>query len=715
GVPVRKISTRMILGFLAIVVMMAVLAGYATIISQRFLRDAVGAGSAFLAADMLGSLNRLFEHRLEQTKRSAVSSSYRNAVEVSNREMESFANPESVLASRDRTWGASSAAVVAAGAFSRELRHDFIDFFVEARGVEVFTDALLVNRFGALVAATGAASRYRYDGEVWWSQVLEQGWYIGPVAADPQSGMPAVDIVVAVVDQEGIFIGALIATVSFEQLLRPVIVSQKHYETTVTRLLNDNDLLLYSTKTFQMLEDASKRPYVRGVSGDSGSFTGTEGGRDLLYSYARAPRGDITEAPEWLLVLGHDVDEVLAPAFTMQRNILITTLVLIAAGVAVALLISRSISRPILSLIVAAAELGQGRLEGEIPVRRRDEVGSLAQSFNALSASLHKMVGVAERIAAGDLTVEVERRSEHDVLGSALEGMLVSLKSQVRDILAAAGQLATSTSQIFSATTQLAAAATESASTVSETTVTVEEVKQTAHLANEKARMVAERSQRSVQVVERGRSAVERTREVMSRIKEQMESIARNVLGLSEQSRAIGEIAATVTDLADQSRLLAVNAAIEASRAGEHGRGFSVVAQEIKTLAEQSKKATAQVRGLLADIQKAIGASVLAMEQGAKATEAGQEQAAQADKAIGDLAQSIDEAANAATQIAASSHQQLVGMDQVAAAMENIKDAAGENVQSTRQLEAEVQSLFDLSQKLKLAAGRYTLEAEPRG
>jgi methyl-accepting chemotaxis protein len=113
------------------------------------------------------------------------------------------------------------------------------------------------------------------------------------------------------------------------------------------------------------------------------------------------------------------------------------------------------------------------------------------------------------------------------------------------------------------------------------------------------------------------------------------------------------------------------------------------------------------VRTLLNEVQKAVNASVLAMEQGSKAMDAGQQQAEQAGGAIRALSQSIGEAADAATQIAASSHQQLVGMDQVASAMENIKEAAGENVQSTKQLETEVQNLYELSQKLKQTAERY--------
>jgi methyl-accepting chemotaxis protein len=195
----------------------------------------------------------------------------------------------------------------------------------------------------------------------------------------------------------------------------------------------------------------------------------------------------------------------------------------------------------------------------------------------------------------------------------------------------------------------------------------------------------------------------------MKRIQTQMESIAESVVKLSEQSQAIGEIIATVNDLADQSNLLAVNAAIEAAKAGEHGRGFAVVAQEVKNLAEQSKQATTQVRGILGDIQKATSAAVLATEQGDKAVEAGVKQSTEAGEAIRLLADGITESARTATQIAASSQQQLVGTDQVAMAMENIKEASLQNIAGTKQVEAAAQNLHELGQRLKRLVEQYTV------
>lgn len=273
-------------------------------------------------------------------------------------------------------------------------------------------------------------------------------------------------------------------------------------------------------------------------------------------------------------------------------------------------------------------------------------------------------------------------------------------RSITRELRMSINQLSSSASEILATTTEVAAGAAETSAAVTETTATVEEVKQTAQLASQKAKYVSDTAQKASNVSLAGRKSVEDAVQGMHRIQEQMEFIAESIVRLSEQSQAIGEIIATVNGLSEQSNLLAVNAAIEAARSGEQGKGFGVVAQEIKSLAEQSRQATGQVRIILGDIQKATGAAVLAIEQGNKAVKAGVKQTGDTGESIRLLAESINEAAQAATQIAASSQQQMVGMDQVVMAMDSIKQASLQNVAGTRQAEIAARSLHELGQRL---------------
>jgi methyl-accepting chemotaxis protein len=323
---------------------------------------------------------------------------------------------------------------------------------------------------------------------------------------------------------------------------------------------------------------------------------------------------------------------------------------------------------------------------------------------------IRRIAEATSRIAAGDLTVSVESvpgKGELGLLSTKITEMIENLRAVTRQIGESADLLLASGSDILATTTQMVSTTAETATTVAETTTTVEEVKHTAGLASQKAKYVSESAQKSVEVSQAGKKSVEETIHGMNRIREQMDSIAETIVKLSEQGQAIGEITSTVNDLADQATLLAVNASIEAAKAGEHGLGFGVVAQEIRNMAEQSKQATAQVRAILGEIQKATGAAVMATEQGSRAVEAGVKQSNEAGESIRSLAENISESAQAATQIAASSQQQLVGMDQIAIAMENIKQASTHNVAGTKQAENAARKLHELGQKLKQLVEQY--------
>ncbi|MEW5979014.1 MAG: methyl-accepting chemotaxis protein [Acidobacteriota bacterium] len=378
------------------------------------------------------------------------------------------------------------------------------------------------------------------------------------------------------------------------------------------------------------------------------------------------------------------------------------------ASFLIVVFLSRIVAKPLNEISAVAERIATGDLTGAVTlVDRRDEVGVLAQAFSRMSRSLQEMAQVAKQMAAGDLRVRVTPQSERDVLGNAFATMVDNLRRTTSELSEGVNVLASSASEILAASTQVASGAAETGTAIAQTTTTVEEVRQTAQVASQKAKYVSDSAQKASQVAQVGKKSVEVSVEGMRHIQIQMDSIAESIVKLSEHGQAIGEIIATVSDLADQSNLLAVNAAIEAAKAGEYGKGFAVVAQEVRSLSEQSKQATAQVRAILSDIQKATTAAVLAAEQGSKAVEAGTKQSAEAGDAIRLLADSVIEAAQAATQIAASSQQQLVGTDQVVLAMESIKQASAQNVAGTKQAESAAHSLHELGQRLKRLIQQY--------
>jgi len=323
----------------------------------------------------------------------------------------------------------------------------------------------------------------------------------------------------------------------------------------------------------------------------------------------------------------------------------------------------------------------------------------------SITRPLNISLQAADLIASKDLTKDLstfeKRRDEFGDMTLSFNRMVETLREQIQEILNGVNVIASTSSEILASTTQIASGSAETAAAISETTTTVEEVRQAAQLSSQKAKNLSDNAHHVAQVSQAGQKAVDETVEGMNRIREQMDVIAQTVVRLSEQSQSIGGIIASVTDIADQSNLLAVNAAIEAARAGEQGKGFAVVAQEIRNLAEQSKQSTTQVRNILNDVQKATSAAVLATEQGNKAVEAGVKQSVQAGEAIRILTESSGEAVQVSTQIVASSQQQLVGMDQIGTAMQNINQAGMETAASMTQAEDSVKNLHELGQKLK--------------
>jgi PAS domain S-box-containing protein len=213
---------------------------------------------------------------------------------------------------------------------------------------------------------------------------------------------------------------------------------------------------------------------------------------------------------------------------------------------------------------------------------------------------------------------------------------------------------------------------------IQQTSATVTEVQTTVAQTAGRAEMVAEMARRSAEVGQQGEEAVANSIEGMQLIRQRVEGIAENILALSERTQQIGEIITSVNDIAEQSKLLALNASIEAARAGEEGKGFAVVAMEVRNLAEQSREATAQVRDILGEIQQATNATVMATEEGSKGVELGQGLIDQAGQTIKDLTDVINQAAKAAAQIAASARQQSTGVDQLAAAMDAMRQTTAE-------------------------------------
>lgn len=338
-------------------------------------------------------------------------------------------------------------------------------------------------------------------------------------------------------------------------------------------------------------------------------------------------------------------------------------------GLIISLLVARGISRPLRNCVERAQQIAEGHLNlPDLPVKSKDEIGHLSQSFNVMTASLRE--------------VALQTQSVTDSLNAAV-------------------------AEILATTQQQASSAKEQAAAVQEITSTVEEIKQSGAQVTEKAKAVSGAAKAIASAGAAGNEAVRSISTAMTGIHQQAGSVAENIVTLSERTQTIGEIIATVNDIAEQSNLVALNAAIEAADAREDGRRFSVVAHEIKNLADQAKDATRQVRTILEEIQRGINTSVMLTEEAVKRVEYGRDKTAVAEDTITKMSQNIQESANAFQQIVGATNQQQIGIEQVTQALVEIRQATQQTASSTSQLNHAAGNLNTLAQQLRRVVEKY--------
>ena len=326
--------------------------------------------------------------------------------------------------------------------------------------------------------------------------------------------------------------------------------------------------------------------------------------------------------------------------------------------------------------------------------------------------SLAALVKSAEAIAQGDLrqgNLTVISEDEIGRLTTVFNKMTDSLRELARQNLVGTENLNTSAAEILASIQQQAASAKEQASAVHETTTTMEEVRQSGLQISERAKRVAADAEATTTITASGLKSVQDAVRTMTAIREQVEQVAGNIVALSEKNQAVGDIVATVTDIAEQANLLALNAAIEAAAAGEHGRSFSVVANELKNLAEQAKQGTVQVRSILGEIQKGINSAVMLTEEAVKRVESGKQQTDVAERTIRQMGETTQQSVSAFQQIVAATSQQHIGFEQVGQALVNIRQASEQTASGTGQLEKATASLNALGQQLRKSVERYKI------
>ena len=320
--------------------------------------------------------------------------------------------------------------------------------------------------------------------------------------------------------------------------------------------------------------------------------------------------------------------------------------------------------------------------------------GRILKPILALSAATEKIV------SEGDLTQRFIVQSDDEVgrLGRNFNMMVENLRDIPLSLQVSLRKLSVALSELDRATTEQNKSVMMQAAALQETQVTAQEIKQTSQMASQKAADILQLAEKADEIGKTGEESVEQSLQGLTEIRQQVGEIAGKIVDLTDRTRQIGGITDTVKDLADQSNMLALNAAIEAVRSGEHGKGFGLVAREIRRLADQSLQSTDRVREILDSISDAIDKLASITEVGAERMEGGLTQVKASGENLKALVGVIQENSDSVKQIANAVNQQNIGIGQIFTA---VKDQNGMMSDTVKRLETTLQSVKALQEVFK--------------
>lgn len=404
-----KIRTKLILGFFTIAVFITVVGFISVSVSQKILQQLIQGDYIALADNMLKQTDKAVYLRIEQLQVYAQDLANESVLTGSNQEFEKFDNIQEYINKKDQAWKANGTGHantfmedLISNELSKKIREEFElkSFYKERYGYEVFGEVFVTNKYGANAAQTGATSDYNQADEQWWQYAKENGLYIGDVEYDQSAGIYSIAIGARVNGADGEFTGVVKAALNIAEVVNIIETEAEEEEhgDLGFMLLTADGRNIYCTEEFETLgsisaELAALLHEKDGTGHITPSFiTGGDkpGEGKELYSYAHSPGYENYKGLGWTLVLENETDEIFAPVAKLRNWILIVSLVITMLATAVGIIIYRSIAVPIGRLTEAAAEIGQGNLDKRVLCDSNDEIGLLADSFNAMLANLSK-------------------------------------------------------------------------------------------------------------------------------------------------------------------------------------------------------------------------------------------------------------------------------------------------------------------------------------
>ncbi len=373
------------------------------------------------------------------------------------------------------------------------------------------------------------------------------------------------------------------------------------------------------------------------------------------------------------------------------------------------------------AVVVETVTLSNAAIEGKLSTKGDTEkfqggykeiLQGINQTLEAVAKPIEESSKVLEIMAGGDLTARMtnDYKGDFAIIKNSINNLAASFSSALSDVTESVQATASASNQISSSSEEMAAGAQEQSSQTSEVASAVEQMTKTILETSKNSSIAADAAKNAGAIAKEGGKVVVETIEGMNRIAEVVSKSAATVQALGKSSDQIGEIVQVIDDIADQTNLLALNAAIEAARAGEQGRGFAVVADEVRKLAERTTKATKEIATMIRQIQKDTSGAVASMEEGTKEVERGKHLADKAGESLQQIIKGADQVVDVITQVAAASEEQSSASEQISKNIEAISNVTNESASGVQQIARAAEDLNRLTINLQELVSKFKIQ-----
>lgn len=368
-------------------------------------------------------------------------------------------------------------------------------------------------------------------------------------------------------------------------------------------------------------------------------------------------------------------------------NMIIIVALFVLIGMFISYMIVRSIMNPLKQLVLATEKVSEGDLTQTFVVKNKDEISSLGESFNKMVATLKKLIQ------------DIGQKAE-----------LLAASSE--QLMASSEQNNSATEQIANAIQDVAAGSERQTSMVKESDGVIREMSAEIGKTMVHSKAVADQASETADIVASGNEAIQRSTKQMANIHETVDSLGIVIKGLGERSKEINQIINAISEIAAQTNLLALNAAIEAARAGEHGKGFAVVADEVRKLAEQSANSTENIRQLITSIQQDTSQAVVSMEKGTTEVAKGIELVGNAGESFLTIKQFVEEVSSKLQKVTASIQGTTAGADHIVQLVKGIEEISGKTTGESQDVSAATEEQLASMQEISASASSLAHLAE---